>query len=372
VQARCGLIFELIEQFSPLDLAEEWDNCGIQVGDPNRPVDRVLLALDMDEEVLLEALDRGAGLVVTHHPFIFKGIRQIREDRQPGKLLAEIIRAGITVYSAHTNLDSARGGVNAVLAERLGLTGIRVLRPSNEKYLKLVVFVPPERAEAVREALAGAGAGSIGNYSDCSFMLKGTGAFLPLEGTNPYTGSAGKLERVEEIRLETIIPARMAGSAVKAMLAAHPYEEVAYDLYPLENKAADSGLGRVGRLKKALTLEQFTARVKESLDLRAIRRGGSGSRQISTVAVCGGSGGDFWPLAQSAGADLLVTGDIGYHAARDMLAAGLSFIDAGHYGTERVVLEALAGYLGEGCRKKGIDLDIVVSGVNGEPFEYIY
>lgn len=371
MQARCGLIFQLIEQFFPLDLAEEWDNCGIQVGDPNRPVDRVLLAMDMDEAVLSEARDKGAGLVVTHHPLVFKGIKKIREDRGPGRLLAKIIRAGITVYSAHTNLDSAQKGVNAVLAERIGLTGIRVLRPANEKYLKLVVFVPSESVEAVREALAGAGAGWIGGYSDCAFMLKGTGTFRPLEGTSPYIGKTGELEKVEEIRLETIIPARIAGVAVKAMLEVHPYEEVAYDLYPLENKAAESGIGRVGRLKEALTLEQFTGRVKETLDLRAVRRGGSGSRRIKTVAVCGGSGGDFWPLALNAGADVLVTGDIGYHAARDMLASGMSFIDAGHYGTERVVLEALAGYLRDGCRQRGINIDIIVSGVNGDPFAYI-
>lgn len=370
MQARCGLIFELIEQFSPLDLAEEWDNCGLQVGDPNRPVDRVLLAMDMDEDVLSEARDREAGLVVTHHPLIFKGVRQIREDRQPGRLLAEIIRAGITVYSAHTNLDSASKGVNAVLAERIGLTGTRVLRPSNEKYLKLVVFVPPESVEAVREALAGAGAGWIGNYSDCAFMLKGSGVFRPLEGTSPYTGSTGKLERVEEIRLETIIPAREAGNAVKAMLAAHPYEEAAYDLYPLENKASANGIGRVGRLKDPVTFARFSESIKEALRLGAVRRGGPEDRLINTVAVCGGSIGDFWPLALSAGADVLVTGDIGYHGARDMLAAGLNFIDAGHYGTERVVLDFLAAYLGNRCREKGFNVEFVISGVNGDPFVY--
>jgi dinuclear metal center YbgI/SA1388 family protein len=361
----------MMEQLAPLELAEEWDNCGLQVGDPNRPVDRVLLALDMDEAVLAEAIDREAGLVITHHPLLFKGLKQIREDRGPGRLLSAIIRSGVTVYSAHTNLDSAPQGVNAVLARCIGLTGARVLRPGRERYLKLVVFVPLESVEAVREALAGSGAGWIGGYRDCAFMMQGTGTFRPLEGTNPYLGRTGELSRVEETRLETIIPARMAGSAVQAMLAAHPYEEVAYDLYPLENKASGSGIGRVGLLQEPVSFAVFTGRVKEALGLKGLRCGGDPARQVKTVAVCGGSGGDFWPLALGAGADVLVTGDIGYHGARDMLSAGLNFIDAGHYGTERLILEPVSDYLRDRCRAAGLDVDVIVSGVCGDPYGFV-
>lgn len=370
MQATNRVIFDLIEGFCPRDLAEEWDNCGIQTGDPDRPVKNVLLALDMDEKVLSEACKKGADLVITHHPLLIKGVRQIREDSPPGKILAGAIRAGVTVYSAHTNLDNAARGVSQALAERLGLIESRPLRPGGEKFLKLAVFVPHGHVDAVREALAGAGAGWIGNYSECSFMTPGTGTFRPLEGTNPYIGRIGDLEKVEEIRLETILPARLAGAAVEAMVRAHPYEEVAYDLYPLENRPENTGAGKIGRLEPPLPLGEFALRVKDSLGVQAVRCGGPQSREVRKVAVCGGSGGDFWPLALSRGADVLVTGDIGYHRARDMLAAGICFVDAGHYGTERVILEPLAAYLAGRCREMGLDLGIMVSSVNGDPFVY--
>lgn len=371
MQAKNSVIIEMIEQFCPTDLAEEWDNCGLQVGDPERPVLRVLLALDMDESVLSEAVEREAGLVVTHHPLLLKGIRQIREDRLPGRLLAGLIRAGITVYSAHTNLDSAARGVNYVLSEKLGLTGFSVIRPAAGKYLKLAVFVPADHVDAVREAMARAGAGWIGNYSECAFMTGGTGTFRPLEGAIPYIGRVGALEKVEEIRLETILPARLAGSVVEAMLSAHPYEEAAYDLYPLENRPEGRGIGRVGGLKDPVNLGELTHRVKDVLKIPWVRCGGPEDRRIQKVAVCGGSGADLWPLAMAGGADVIITGDIGYHPARDMLAAGMCFIDAGHYGTERVVLEPLAGYLRDRCREKGLDIGILVSTVPGDPFVFV-
>ncbi|MFZ5649059.1 MAG: Nif3-like dinuclear metal center hexameric protein [Bacillota bacterium] len=371
MQAKCREIFQVIEEISPSELAEDWDNCGLQVGDPEKMAERVLLALDMDEAVLSEAVERGAGLVITHHPLIFKGIKQLREDRPQGRLLAKIIRSGITVYSAHTNLDSAEGGVSAALAEKLRLTDIRVLRSGGEKYLKLVVFVPVDDCDRVREAIAGAGAGWIGNYNECTFMVRGTGTFRPLEGTNPYIGSTGRLEKVDELRLETILPARLSGRVIRAMLAAHPYEEVAYDLYPLENRPVNSGLGRVGKLQESVMLEEFARRVKDALRVAAVRLGGPPAGTVRTVAVCGGSGGDFWPLALNAGADVLVTGDIGYHAARDILSAGISFVDAGHYGTERVVLEPLARSLGDRCRERGLEVEFMVSSLNVDPFSYI-
>lgn len=371
MQAKCREIFQMIEEIAPPDLAEDWDNCGIQAGDPEKSVARVLLALDMDEAVLIEAVERGAGLVLTHHPLIFKGVKQLREDLPQGRLLAGIIRSGIAVYSAHTNLDSAGGGVSAVLAEKLGLKYTGVLRPGGERYLKLAVFVPVDDCDRVREAIAGAGAGWIGNYSECTFSVRGTGTYRPLEGTNPYIGSAGRLEKVDEIRLETILPARLAGRVIKAMLEAHPYEEVAYDLYPLEKRPVNTGIGRVGRLEEPVTLEEFARGVKEALGVAAVRMGGPPGGIVRTAAVCGGSGGDFWPLAKAAGADALVTGDIGYHAARDMLAAGVVFIDAGHYGTERVVLEPLARRLGERCRERGLEVEFIVSTVNGDPFVWL-
>lgn len=370
MQATVRLINKIVEDLCPPVMAEEWDNCGLQAGDPEAPVHSVLLALDLDGEVLTEARAKGAGLIITHHPLMLKGVRQIREDRPQGRLLAQIIRSGIAIYAAHTNLDSASGGVNDALARRLGLSGVGVLRPGREKYLKLAVFVPAGHAGAVRQAVAGAGAGWIGNYSECAFMTRGTGSFRPLEGTSPYIGRVGDLEEVEEIRLETIVPESLSGRVVNAMLAAHPYEEVAYDLYPLENGPKNSGLGRVGDLGEEVPLGQLTLMVKEALGIKAVRAGGPRDRMVARVAVCGGSGSDLWPLALACGAQVLVTGDVGYHAARDMLAAGLCFIDAGHYGTERVILDPLADYLKARCEEKGLDVKILASEVNGDPFTY--
>ncbi|MQL53145.1 Nif3-like dinuclear metal center hexameric protein, partial [Desulfofundulus thermobenzoicus] len=240
-------ICELLEGLAPLELAEPWDNPGWQLGDPGVPVERVLLSLDVDEGVCREAIEMSARLIITHHPLFFKEIKEIRLDSPRGALVAGLIKAGIGVYAAHTNLDSARWGVNDALARRLNLRDIQVLRPVREKYLKLVVFVPLDHVDGVREALGKAGAGWIGNYSDCTFGVQGTGTFRPREGTNPYIGTRGQLEKVPEVRLETILPKRLEKQVIEAMLRAHPYEEVAYDLYPLANSfPTGRGLGRVG------------------------------------------------------------------------------------------------------------------------------
>ncbi|SHJ79615.1 Nif3-like dinuclear metal center hexameric protein [Desulfofundulus thermosubterraneus] len=362
-------IAAIIEEMAPLELAEPWDNPGWQLGDPGAPVRRILLCLDVNEAVCREALERDVQLIVTHHPLFFKEFKQIRMDRPGGVLVTGLIRAGVSVYAAHTNLDRCRGGVNDFLARRLGLQDIQVLTPGKEQYLKLVVFVPLGHVDAVRSAIGAAGAGWIGNYSDCTFGVEGTGTFRPLEGTNPYIGRQGRLEQVREVRLETIVPRRLVERVVRAMLEAHPYEEVAYDLYPLANQVTPSiGLGRIGMLLKALTLEEFVAFVKEELELPAVRWGGEKGRPVKRVALCGGSGGELWPRALALNADVFVTGDVGYHTARDMLAAGLAFVDAGHFGTERVILPALQEYLLRTCREKGLAVECLLSDAEEDPY----
>lgn len=369
----CATIAGLIEELAPLELAEQWDNPGWQLGDPGAPVRRVLLCLDVNREVCREAREKDVQLIITHHPLFFKGLKEIRLDRPAGAVVAELIRAGIGVYAAHTNLDSARQGVNDVLARRLKLTDVQVLTPGKEQYLKLVVFVPADHVDAVRSALGAAGAGWIGNYSDCTFGVTGTGTFRPLEGTKPYIGKQGQLEQVTEVRLETIVPQDLAQRVVEAMLAAHPYEEVAYDLYPLANQVTPStGLGRIGSLEKALPLRDFAAYVKEVLALPALRWGGGKERLVRRVALCGGSGRDLWSRALAMGADVLVTGDIDYHTARDMLSADLAFVDAGHFGTERVILPALQQYLLQACQKKGLFVDCLLSSEERDSYFYCF
>lgn len=352
---RAGDIINAMERLAPPGLAEEWDNSGWQVGDPAAPVSKVLLALDITPEVVEEAENNGAQLIICHHPLFFKGIKSVCNDGRAGGLVYRLVRSGTCVYAAHTSLDSAAGGVNDALARALGLADTRVLKPAYGKLLKLVVFVPVEYAGRVREALGNAGAGWIGNYSHCTFNLRGTGTFYPREGTSPFIGSVGKLEQVEEVRIETIVRREDSERVVRAMLGAHPYEEVAYDLYPLENKGEPRGLGRLGVLPSAVSLAEFAGMVKKVLQAECVRYGGNSAARVERVAVCGGSGGDLWPLARQRGADVLVTGDVRYHAARDMLAAGINFIDAGHFATERVVLPALQEGLARALEKAGLD-----------------
>lgn len=361
MEITAGDIIKAMERLAPPGLAEDWDNSGWQVGDPAAPVRKVLLALDVTPEVVEEAENGGVQLIICHHPLFFKGIKSVRSDWPAGGLVYRLIQSGIGVYAAHTNLDSAGGGVNDALARALGLLETGVLSPTYGKLLKLVVFVPVDFAGQVREALGRAGAGWIGNYSYCTFNLRGTGTFCPREGASPFIGSVGKLEQVEEVRIETIIRREDSERVVKAMLEAHPYEEVAYDLYPLENKGAPRGLGRLGVLPGAVSLAEFAGTVKKVLRAECVRYGGNPEARVERVAVCGGSGGDLWPLARQKGADVLVTGDVRYHAARDMLAAGMNFIDAGHFATERVVLPALKDSLDRALEKAGLGVDITVA-----------
>lgn len=369
---KCREVFNLIEEMAPRHLAESWDNVGLQVGDPRAEVDRVLLALDVSLGVAEEAKEKGAGLIVSHHPMMLKPPKSISLDRPDGALIGYLLRNGITVYAAHTNLDIAAGGVNSALAEKLGLNDLSVLHQTGrERYSKLAVFVPAGHVEDVRNAVSEAGGGWIGNYSHCTFMIPGTGTFKPLEGTNPYIGKTGEVEQVKEIKLETIVPAGRLNAVIQAMLKAHPYEEAAYDLYPLENAGPAYGLGRVGTLDEPLSFQQFAEKVKADLGLPAVRLGGSPKSAVRKVAVCGGSGAELWPAALRAGADTLVTGDVKYHVAQDMLAAGLKFVDAGHHGTEAVVMSSLQSYLAGRCREANMGIEVLLSQTNTDPFAYL-
>lgn len=362
-------LVHIMEQLAPTELAEEWDNSGWQVGDPGAKVGKVLLALDVTREVVEEAEKYGAQIIISHHPMLLKGIKSVRQDNPTGSLIFRLIRAGIGVYAAHTTLDSADDGVNDVLARELGLLQTEVLQQVQyQQLLKLVVFVPVSHADAVREALGKAGAGYIGNYSYCTYNLRGTGTFYPLEGASPFIGTKGSLEQVEEIRIETIIKKEETSQVLRAMLEAHPYEEVAYDLYPLANKGGVRGLGRIGQLPKGVTLADFASMVQQVLHGNCLRYGGTSNSKVHRVAVCGGSGGDLWTLAKQKNADVLVTGDIRYHTARDMLAAGMCFIDAGHFATERVVLPALREQLTKSLALAGFTVDINIAASENEPW----
>lgn len=372
MQLNVQTLIKTLEQLAPKHLAMEWDQVGLQLGSMQGTVKKVYVALDINADVLAEAITLGADFIVTHHPFIFKPLTAIRTDQEKGKLIQQALQAGVSIYVAHTNLDIAAGGVNDVLARRFGIEDTQVLRATGqEELLKIVVFVPKHHEHNVRNALAAAGAGWLGNYSHCSFYSTGTGTFMPHESTNPYLGEQGRLEKVEEVRLETIVPANLGKRVVQAMLKAHPYEEVAYDLYPLANKGKEYGLGRIGSLQQSLLLSEFCELVKKKLDISFVRVTGNTDKLIRKVAVCGGAGSDLISAAAYAGADVLVTGDLKYHEAQDAQVLGLAVIDAGHDGTEQVIVPALCDYLQQHLYAAGYQIEILASTIKTTPWQLL-
>ena len=298
----------IFEGFAPKYLAMEGDKIGLQLGRLNKPVQKVMVALDVLEEVVDEAIDKGVDLIIAHHPLIYRPLKNITTDRLPGRMIEKLIKHDIAVYAAHTNLDVAKGGVNDLLADALELSNTEVLVPTHEvKLKKLVVYVPVEDSQKVKEAIGDAGAGAIGNYSHCQFSVTGTGQFLPNDDSQPYIGQSGQLEQVEEERIETIFPDYLEKGVLQAMLRSHPYEEVAYDIYPLENKGEALGLGRIGRVEE-MTLAEFANKVKTALDVPTVRVVGDLNSKVKKVAVLGGDGNKYISSAKFRGADVYVTG----------------------------------------------------------------
>lgn len=358
-----------MEEWAPPTWAESWDRIGLQVGDPAAAVNRVLAALEVTDAVLAEAEAAGANLLVVHHPVIFRPLGEVRLDRPAGRRLQQLLRAGLSVYVAHTNLDVAPGGTNDLLAHLVGLVEAEVLQPAGqERLVKLVAFVPAGYEDRVRDALAAGGAGQIGNYSHCTFQSPGTGTFRPLAGAQPFRGEVGSLERADELRLETILPQRRTAAAIHALLSAHPYEEVAYDLYPLENPGPVRGHGRIGSLSEPITLAALAERVRVTLGVSGVKVAGDPGMVIDRVAVGPGSGGSLIPLAAARGAQALVAGDIDHHDARDALEAGMAIVDPGHFASEQPVVAAMVRRVQSGLAARGLAPEVAAVQARG-PFD---
>ncbi|MGX6442778.1 Nif3-like dinuclear metal center hexameric protein [Neobacillus sp. K501] len=363
-------LIQLFEQFSPKGLAMEGDKIGLQVGRLNKKVERVMIALDVLEEVIDEAIEKNVQLIIAHHPPIFRPLKNVITDTVQGRMIEKLIKHDIAVYAAHTNLDVATGGVNDLLAEALGLENPEVLVPTYETELKkLVVFVPSSHEGELREALGRAGAGHIGNYSHCSFSTSGTGRFLPGMNTNPHIGQEGKLEVVDEVKIETIVPEQLLKKVLTAMLKAHPYEEVAYDIYPVENKGEVLGLGRIGTVNE-MSLAEFAESVKTALEVDKVRVVGDLTSKIKKVAVLGGDGNKYFSHAKFKGADVYVTGDIYYHTAHDAMMQGLNMVDPGH-NVEKIMKKGVTAKLTKMCKQAGYEVEIFPSVINTDPFQFI-
>ncbi|MDR7000439.1 Nif3-like dinuclear metal center hexameric protein [Neobacillus niacini] len=363
-------IIQLFERFSPKELAMEGDKIGLQIGRLNKKVERMMIALDVLEEVIDEAIEKNVQLIIAHHPPIFRPLKNLLTDTTQGRMIEKLLKHDIAVYAAHTNLDVATGGVNDLLAEVLGLENPKVLVPTYETPLKkIVVFVPKSHGQQVRQALGNAGAGFIGNYSHCSFSTEGTGRFLPGENTHPYLGQPGHLEEAEEVRIETIIPEPLLKKALSAIIKAHPYEEAAYDVYPVDNTGEVLGLGRIGTVQE-MTLKEFAEKAKTSLEVEKVRVVGDLNAKVKKVAVLGGDGNKYFTHAKFNGADVYVTGDIYYHTAHDAMMQGLNMIDPGH-NVEKVMKKGVTAVLQKMCKESGYQVEIFPSEINTDPFQFI-
>ncbi|GAA0457662.1 Nif3-like dinuclear metal center hexameric protein [Alkalibacillus silvisoli] len=370
-EAKVKDVIKIVEEMAPKHLAFEGDPIGLQVGDFNGKVKRVMVALDVLENVVDEAIVKEIDLIIAHHPFIFKPLKSIDINSEKGRIIKKLIKHDITVYAAHTNLDITSGGVNDMLMNQLGIEseGV-VVSTEKERLYKLVIFVPTTHETELRDALAEAGAGHIGNYSHCTFNSEGFGTFKPQEGTDPFIGSTNQLEKVNELRMETIVPESLLGQSIQLANEAHPYEEMAYDLYPLQLQGEDKGLGRIGRLESPKTLEEFAQDVKHSFNVPQLRFVGDPSKKVKKVAVIGGDGNKFINQAKLKGADVLITGDVYYHTAHDALGIGLAMIDPGHH-VEQVMKQGLMNILEEKANDHQFDLEFTSSGQVTEPFQFL-
>ncbi len=333
-------IISVLEQYAPLRLQESYDNSGLLVGNNTDNTDRALICLDVTPDVISEAIRTKSNLIIAHHPIIFKGLKKINGNSLVEKVILKAIKNDICIYAMHTNLDNTLNGVNSILASKLGITNTRILSPSASKLNKLVCFCPDEHAERLRQALFDSGAGHIGNYDNCSYNLKGEGSFRALENTSPFVGEKGKIHFEDETRVETIVPDFKLPSVIKAMIQAHPYEEVAYDVYPLENKSLVSGAGMIGELETETNIEDFLAFVKNVLGTKYLKHNRLVGRPVKKVAICGGSGSFLIDAAARQKADVYITGDIKYHDYFEH-QGDMTIVDAGHYETEQFTKELI-------------------------------
>jgi dinuclear metal center YbgI/SA1388 family protein len=341
-------IAKRIDRIIPLKLAQGWDNVGLLIGNPNKDVKNILMTIDITKAVLSEAKKQKAELIISYHPIIWDGLKTITTDG-PAGIVYDLISSGIAVFSIHTALDVAIGGVNDGLAEIIGIKdakpiGDYVESPTGDNY-KLVVYVPADSLAKVSNAVFAAGAGAIGNYSNCSFGAEGTGTFRPLEGAKPAIGRKNRLEKVPETRFETIVPADKLDAVIEAMIKAHPYETPAFDIFKLYNEQSKFGLGRIGLLEQPLKIAQIIEKIKKTTGAKAVGLVGDDKKTVKKAAVCAGSCGKIINSVIAAGADSYITGELKHHQALAAQEAGLTCICLSHTISERFILKKLAKQL---------------------------
>jgi len=362
-------IIHLMNEIAPQNLAENWDNSGLQIGDKNWPVKSIMVALDPLPDIVAEACRKKINFLITHHPLIFKPLSRIDFSTPVGSTIQLSVQNRLALFAAHTNLDSASGGINDIISEKLGLKALSVLsKPEQLEKYKLVFYVPADHEKNLLEILFQTRAGVIGEYTCCSFRNQGTGTFKPGSTAKPFSGSIGVLSHADEVRIETIVNGQDLDAVVSLLKKHHPYETMAYDIYPLIPEKGKQGLGRVGFLPARLRLDQFSDQVRKALNLTSVRVVGDPGLMVEKVAVCSGSGssllGDFF----ASGAQVFISGDIRYHDARASEEAGAGIIDVGHFGSEHLVVNVLIQKLRDAILAKGMDVSIEACNLEKDPF----
>lgn len=354
-----------LENNFPLELQEEYDNSGLQIGKYNNEIYGILISLDITEEVINEALEYGDNLILSHHPLIFSQIKKISDKNNLGKIIYKAIENNLAIYSAHTNVDNNFNGINLYISKLLNLKNPEILVPASNYLFKLITFVPESNANKVREAILNEGAGFIGNYDMCSFNTQGTGTFRPLENTNPYLGETYQLNFVNEVRIETIVPKHLLNKVVTTLLANHPYEEVAYDIYPLNNKYSKAGSGIIAELEDYMETIDFFELVKKTFNLKTIKHSKLNKKNIKRIAICGGSGAFLIKEAINKNVDLFLTGEIKYHQYFEA-ENKIILVEIGHYESENLIKDFFYDFL----TKKLSKFAIHKSKIDTNPIKY--
>lgn len=360
------IITNYLESIAPLSLQESYDNAGLIVGNPNTEITGILITLDSTEEVIDEAIQKGCNLVIAHHPIIFKGLTKLNGKNYVERTVIKAIQNNVAIYAAHTNLDNIKNGVNYKIASKLNLQNVQILSTKRNTLCQLITFVPPSHTEVVLKALNEAGAGQIGDYKDCSFTSKGTGAFTPNNSANPFEGKINVSSKVEEDKIEVIFPSYLQGKIISALKSAHPYEEVAYYLFNLENKNQEIGSGAYGNTSEPTNELDFLHFIKKTFNVQQLRHTALLNKKITKVAVCGGSGSFLLKDAIASGADIFITSDFKYHEYFDA-ENKILIADIGHYETEECTKEIFYELL----NKKFSNIAVLLGATVTKPYNYL-
>jgi dinuclear metal center YbgI/SA1388 family protein len=369
MEAKIIDIIKAMETIAPVRLAEEWDNVGLQVGQKDWPVRKIWISLDPGPDVVDHACKNDVDLLITHHPLIFHSLRSINLNTAVGAIIQKAIQHHLAIFSAHTNLDNAIDGLNDILAQRIGIKNLKVLGKvrASENY-KLVLYVPVEYEQQILNSIFETNAGEIGSYTCCSFRNKGTGTYRPESSSKPFAGKAGEITHAHEVRIETVVRKSDLDGVIKQVRKIHPYETMAYDIYPLIKNEELQGSGRIGDLDESMELISLARSIKEKLGLNSVKVAGHPDLTVKTAAVCTGSGSSLMNNFISSGAQVYISGDLRYHDARAVEEANLGLIDIGHFASEHLIVHVLAERLEKVLSKHDIYVKVEAYGLENDPF----